>query len=172
MIKHKKLPHINMLEHYQFITFRTYDSLSLYLKKLYSLNLTNSKKQYLIDSYLDSSNFGAYLFKDAIDIFKNTLILKEGIWYEIVAYAIMPNHIHILLKQKIELFKIVKFIKSKSAIDINRYLNKEGKFWADGYYDKIIRDEKHFLKVYNYILKNPIKANLPDSENRVYGVFE
>jgi hypothetical protein len=34
---------------------------------------------------------------------------------------------------------------------------KSGKFWADDYYDKAIRDEKHFRVVYTYIQNNPLK---------------
>jgi len=36
---YKKLPHIDTFNHYQFVTFRTYDSLDDYLKKIDSCDL-------------------------------------------------------------------------------------------------------------------------------------
>ncbi len=84
----------------------------------------------------------------------------------------MPNHIHILIKQFDDIDKIIKCIKAKTALRLNAKLNKKGSFWQKGYYDKVIRDEKHFERVYNYIYNNPIKAKLKDWERRVYSLYE
>ena len=170
-MKHTKLPHIDLLEHYQFITFRTNDSLDGYLKKIYTSEEKNSKKQMLADSYLDNSNKGAYLYDNKIDIFKKIIFDKNHELYELVSFAIMPNHIHLLLKQKASLVDIIKYIKGKSAIELNRVLGKNGQFWARDYYDRGIRDNAHFSTIYEYILNNPTKANLIDAEDRVYSVY-
>ena len=92
--------------------------------------------------------------------------------YELVCFAIMPNHIHLLLKQKASLVDIIKYIKGKSAIELNRALVKNGQFWARDYYDRGIRNDTHFTTVYKYILNNPVKANLKDAEDRVYSVYD
>ena len=52
-MKHKHLPHIDDLDYYQFITFRTNDSLDDYLAKLAKQNNSNAEKQQKIDKYLD-----------------------------------------------------------------------------------------------------------------------
>ena len=83
----------------------------------------------------------------------------------------MPNHIHMLLSPKSTLSNILQKIKGKSAKQLNESLNKKGKFWAREYYDKIIKDEKQLKVVMEYILNNPIKANLDDAKDRVYNVF-
>ncbi|MGJ0288712.1 hypothetical protein NG748_10940, partial [Aliarcobacter cryaerophilus] len=59
-----------------------------------------------------------------------------------------------------------KHIKGKSAFILNKYLKKSGRFWHINYFDKAIREEKHFSRVYQYIENNPIKAELKD--NRVF----
>jgi type I restriction enzyme R subunit/putative DNA methylase len=38
--------------------------------------------------------------------------------------------------------------------------NQENKFWMSGYWDRYIRDKKHFNAVVEYIHNNPVKANL------------
>ena len=80
------------------------------------------------------------------------------------------NHIHLLFKQNDDLGKIMQYIKGESTVELNKFLQKSGKFWADGYYDKLIRDEEHFAKVYNYIKNNPLKAGLTDE--RVFSKYE
>jgi len=165
---YKRLPHFDLENHYQFITFRTKASVDEFVKKIQAQNIIKSKKEYLIDQYLDNKKEGAYFFKENIEILKNIILEKNNKLYEVEIFCIMPNHIHILLKQKSELKKIIKYIKGKSAVILNKKFNLKGAFWLKGYYDKIIRDEKHYTKVYEYIFNNPIKANLKDYKDRIY----
>jgi len=171
-MKHCKLPHIDLEEYYQFVTFRTYHSLDDYLEKMYNLTIDNRKKQMLADEYLDRSSKGAYLNGECIDKVKEIILAKDGQWYEITALAVMPNHIHCMFKQLESLGKIMKYIKAKTAIELNRTLGMRGQFWADDYYDRAIRDEVHFATVYRYILHNPLKAGLDDADRRVYSRYE
>ena len=167
-MKHSKLPHIDLRDHYQFVTFRTKDSVTDYLQKIYGLEIENSKKQMLIDEYLDRSENGAYLYGDKINIVKETVMVKNSDWYEVEAMAVMPNHVHLLFRQKESLGKIMKYIKAKSAIELNKVLDSDGQFWAKDYYDRAIRNEAHFDTVYRYIQLNPIKSGLSDARKRVY----
>ena len=159
-----------MQGHYQFITFRTHDSVDAYVQKIQNSNDTEKIKQYKMDTYLDSSKTGAYLNDEAIDILLEIILLEDENLYDVEILCIMPNHVHILLKQNADLNEIMKYIKGKSAVELNRYLGKTGKFWAAGYFDKAIRDDEHFLVVYNYIKNNPLKAGLEDE--RVFGKYE
>jgi REP element-mobilizing transposase RayT len=168
---YKKLPHIDTLEHYQFVTFRTQDSLDDYLRKIESFDLPNSKKQMQIDSYLDTSDVGRYFEGEVLEYMRSYLLSLDGISYELVSFSIMPNHIHILFYQKQELSLILQRLKGATAKEINKILKKTGKFWASGYYDKAIRDEKHFEVVYNYIQNNPLKAGVGDEDVRYYSRY-
>ena len=55
---------------------------------------------------------------------------------------------------------------------INELLNKKGSFWAKNYYDKGIRDQRHFDCVYRYIENNPSKLRDNDENSlRFYGIY-
>lgn len=171
--KYKKLPHIDMDGYYQFITFRTYDSIDDYMKTISNQDVGNSKKQYLIDNYLDTSKNGNYLKDDISEYMYNFLISKDNILYELVSFAIMSNHIHLLIKPLDKLENIMKILKGSSANQINKLLNKKGKFWANNYYDKAIRDEKHFFVVYEYIKNNCLKIDRTKVQfpKRFYSIY-
>ena len=168
--KHNKLPHISLQGHYQFVTFRTYDSVDTYVQNIQNSNELEKIKQYKIDTYLDTSLNGAYFYDEVIDIMIDVILEEDEHLYDMEIVAIMPNHVHMLFKQNSDMSQIMKYLRAKSAIEINRFLKRDGKFWADGYFDKLIRDEKHFETVYNYIKNNPIKAGLQDE--RVFGKYE
>lgn len=168
--KFLNLPHIDMIGYYQFVTFRTYDSIDDFLKRLSNEDISTNKKQYKIDNYLDNSFNGCYLNDNIVGYLKDFFINKHKDIYKLIAFCIMPNHIHLLFKQNIELDKIMKTLKGSSSNAINKLLGKKGKFWESGYYDKAIRDEKHFMITYEYIKNNPIKAGL--DKDRFYGIYE
>ena len=171
MQKHIKLPHIDAFGYYQFLTFRTNDSVDAYVSKLLDNNdLKNSHKQYKVDEYLDNSQNGAYLNGIALEYIYDFIKMQNNVLYELISFVVMPNHVHILFKQMQPIAKTIKVLKAKSAKDINVLLKKSGKFWASGYYDKVIRDEEHFTKVYNYIQNNAQKAGL--NEDRFYSIYE
>ncbi|PHS58553.1 MAG: hypothetical protein COB17_02980 [Sulfurimonas sp.] len=170
--KRVALPHINMVGYYQFVTFRTFDSLDDYLLRISNEDISTKLKQYKIDKYLDSSLKGNYLNDEVLDYLKSFFLSKDKTLYELVCFSIMPNHIHILFKQNKELSKIIQVLKGSSSMQINNMLNCKDRFWEKGYFDKVIRDEEHFITTYEYIKYNPIKANLKDFKSRFYGIYE
>jgi len=161
-----------MKDHYQFVTFRTKQSIDGYMKKLYSSSDSEKIKQYKIDTYLDKSEHGAFLNKQIVlDIqkyFKN----YDKKMYELIALSIMPNHIHLLFKQKDDLKNIMRILKGGSAHIVNKSLGRKGQVWTSDYYDRLIRNETHFSLVYEYIKYNAIKAGLDDAKDRFYGCYE
>ena len=168
----KNLPHLDLIDHYQFLTFRTHDSIDDFLTRLSDKNISTSLKQYKADEYLDHSPKGAYLNGDVLLYIKEFLLKQDGDLYDLVSFSIMPNHLHILFKQKMEIAKTVQRLKGASSAGINKILKRRGIFWEKGYFDKAIRDEKHFDTVYNYIKNNAVKAGLSDAEERFYGIYE
>jgi REP element-mobilizing transposase RayT len=171
-VKRKFLPHIDMIEHYQFVTFRTFDSIDEFVKKIRNSNTINKLKEYNIDKYIDNSKKGYYLNGEVLEYLKSFLKSKDKDIYDLVSFVIMPNHIHILFKQNIALSKIMQILKGSTSFKINKMLKRSGAFWEQNYYDKVIRDEKHFNLVYDYIKNNPIKVGLKDYENRFYTIYE
>jgi REP element-mobilizing transposase RayT len=102
----------------------------------------------------------------------------DGELYDLVAYTIMSNHVHILIDTNLQvpatiklisafeeinfdpLQVIMKRIKGPTAIYANRLLKREGQFWQRESYDRFIRDGEEFYNTIWYILNNPVKAGL------------
>ena len=172
-MEHKHLPHINDLDYYQFITFRTHDSLDDYLDKFANQSKSNAENQLQIDEYLDKSNNGSYLNDDVLDYLYNFIIEKDQELYNLVTFCIKQNHVHMLFKPLKPLSKVMQIIKGSSSNSINKIRQAKKKFWADNYYDKVIRDERHFNIVYNYIKNNPLKlVQAIRIDLRYYGIYE
>ena len=72
-------------------------------------------------------------------------------------YVIMPNHIHLILEIKtggdgtppLQGYDIIGRLKSFTD---NQY---GGKLWQRSFYDHIIRNERDYCEVWNYIDSNP-----------------
>ena len=118
-----------------------------------------------IESFLDAGH-GECLLRDThlAEILHNALKHFDGERCELVAWAIMPNHVHVILKPfaGCELPKIVHSWKSFTSKQINRQLDRQGVLWMDEYYDHLIRDEEDFRNQVGYVLANPEKAGLQD----------
>jgi len=170
-IKHSNLPHISLKGYYQFVTFRTYDSIDSFILKLSAIILPDKIKQYKIDRYLDFSHNGRYLNDNILLYLRDYLLSCDGKLFELIAFSIMPNHIHLLFRETIPLTKVMQTFKGTTAFEINKMLKKSGKFWANGYFDRLIRDQKHFEITYNYIKNNAPKAGLKDCKDRFYGIY-
>jgi len=76
----------------------------------------------------------------------------------------MPNHVHVLLATNAThgLGKIVRLWKAYTAARINMLVGRSGRLWAADYFDRFIRDEKHFESTKHYIEMNPVNAGLCD----------
>ena len=170
--KKKFLPHLDMAGYYQFVTFRTYDSLDDFVLKIRKKDIPDKQKEFEVDQYLDRSLKGCYLNGAVLEYLKKYFIGKDKTFYELIAFSIMPNHVHMIFKQNDNLSKIMQQIKGGTSYKINKMLQREGKFWEDNYYDKVIRDKRHFDIVYEYIKNNALKANLEDAKERFYSVYE
>ena len=161
-----------MLDHYQFVTFRTKDSIDGYMEKLYGSNDSERLKQYKIDSYLDKSENGAFLNGQIVVDIQKYFQNYDKKMYKLIALVIMPNHIHILFKHEDALKNIMRILKGGSAHIVNKALDRKGQVWDSDYFDKLIRDEEHFSLVYEYIKYNAIKSGLDDVKERFYGCYE
>lgn len=82
-------------------------------------------------------------------------------------YVIMPNHIHFIIQienninQSISLFDVIQRFKSITNsnyiknVKIKDWKPFNKKLWQRSYYEHIIRDEKDYLNIAEYIEFNP-----------------
>jgi REP element-mobilizing transposase RayT len=80
-------------------------------------------------------------------------------YYELHAYVVMANHVHILITPAVAISKITHTIKRFTARQTNQLLGLSGPFWDDENYDRLIRNDE-FGPVVQYIENNPVRAGL------------
>ena len=166
----RNLPHINPENAVFFITYRTAGSLPKHVIDKFVDEKENSdiNKNYFeeFDNYLDKQ--AGFLYqKEIADIIKESLIYYDKKQYTLLAYCIMPNHIHLLINTNNypykNLFSIMKIIKGVSANKLNTLLNKKGQFWHHESFDRMVRDRNELADTISYIKNNPVKANLVEN---------
>jgi hypothetical protein len=86
----------------------------------------------------------------------------DGSRYNIIAWCVMPNHVHVVIQPApgFELPQILHSWKSFTATRANRMLNRIGDFWRAEYYDHLIRDEGELVHSIKYALANPANAGI------------
>jgi len=178
-----RLPHWEKEEGLYFITFHLADSLPasvlakiaeryriLETSKLANANLLPEQKALLadysharIEEYFDRGA-GSCPFLDmrVAGAMAAALRFKEGMHYRLLAWCIMPNHVHVVVRlfPGQELAKVVKAWKNFSAKSANHALGRKGRFWRREYYDRLIRNRDELTRAIGYVLENPVKAGL------------
>ena len=89
---------------------------------------------------------------------------KEVSHYEIYAYCLMGNHIHLLIRTPEEpLDKVFRRIGASFVYWYNLKYQRAGHLFQDRYISEAVEDDRYFLTVLRYILRNPVKAGLCSS---------
>ena len=164
------LPHFDGGQIAQTVTFRLADSLPEKVLAQWELEMSHLKlreadieRRKRIENYLDKGMGSAWMTQPEIArVVENALLYFDGARYKMPAWVIMPNHVHALLipLEPFLLEDIVHSWKSFTANEANRILKRTGQFWQAEYFDRYIRDRKHYLAAVDYIEQNPVKAGL------------
>jgi REP element-mobilizing transposase RayT len=116
-----------------------------------------------IEDYLDLGIGAGWLRRPEIaEIVEQALFQFDGVQYDLHAWVVMPNHVHVLISPNLgsSLSQIVHSWKSFTAKKANAVLRRNGTFWQTEYFDRVIRNERHFDASVFYIEHNPVKAGL------------
>jgi len=78
------------------------------------------------------------------------------------AYVVMPDHLHwlFLLQPYSSLSPVVRSVKGRAARRINKFRERTGSVWQPGFHDRALRDEESLEAVGNYVIANPVRAEL------------
>lgn len=169
------LPHWNKAGTACFVTFRLADSLPA--EKL--VVLEDSRREWIglhpqpwdektvreyfaqfdqrIQTWLDQG-YGSCVLQDK----SNCQIVEETLWhfagerYHIYAYVVMANHVHVLFMPAGEnsVSRIVAGWKQFTAHRINERLGRENHLWQKESFDTLVRNERHFQTIVQYIKRN------------------
>jgi REP element-mobilizing transposase RayT len=115
------------------------------------------------DRFLDRALEGPMHLKDprAAAIVEESLLFGAGDRYDLFAWCVMSNHVHVLLTPHQELVKVTQVIKGYTAYRINGLHDARGRaFWQDESYDHWCRDEEEMFRIIDYIENNPVAAGL------------
>lgn len=166
-----RLPHWQVDEAVYFVTFRLNDSLprlsvaSLMQERERMLrnSTTAAERRRLdhafglrLDWHLDQ-HYGSCLLREHGEIVANALLHFDHARYELHAWCVMPNHVHVMLyvTHGVDVPKIVHSWKSYTAHRIGR-----GVIWQREYFDRVVRTPGEFADTRAYIRANPVKAGL------------
>ncbi|MGN6553523.1 MAG: REP-associated tyrosine transposase [Verrucomicrobiota bacterium] len=159
------LPHRDETGLTQFITFRLGDSFPQQQRREWQFLLTiedEREKRRKLETYLDKGWGECHLRHPGIATFaQNALLHHAGRQFQMLAWVIMPNHVHVLVRvERVSISRLVQNWKSIIAVTANKQLNRVGRFWQPEYWDRYMRDEEQTRKAIRYIEQNPVKAHL------------
>jgi putative transposase len=97
-------------------------------------------------------------------IVRDKIISLSTTFYDLTAWVIMANNVHIVILPKGPVEKILQQIKGATARDANKILERTGeKFWATESYHHWIRSENELNRVVRYVERNPVKTGMVEA---------
>ena len=185
----RNLPHWQQEDSYYFLTWRLADSLPA--AKLKGLKEQRFAWQQANPEPLDAEQETEFhaLFSSQIEewldagegscIFKNPALRAivdealrhfDGKRYDLIASAVMPNHVHVVIHlfNGENLSDVLHSWKSFTAKQINHETKNTGTVWQDESFDRIVRSSAHLETLISYVEENPAKARLREGEASVF----
>ncbi len=200
VISRRKLPHWYVPGAVHFVTYRLAGTIPLAVHEEMRSHMQEAlskkpkdvehrlrvHKQYFAkyDEYLDSQTSIDWLAHPKVaTIIRANLHFHNNSKYRLLAYCVMPNHVHVLLQpidavaigtpvapeeigettdSRSPLAQIMHSLKSYTANEANKILGRSGQFWQHESYDHWVRDEDELERIVNYIVFNPVKAKLTE----------
>lgn len=99
--------------------------------------------------------------EDNIRFLETIIRYRQEMQFEIHAYCLMGNHVHLLLKDADnQLNLIMKRIACSYAYYFNRKYDRVGHLFQDRFKSEAIEDDAYYLTVLRYIHQNPLKAGI------------
>jgi REP element-mobilizing transposase RayT len=189
------LPHCDHPGLLQAITYHLADSLPAAVLEQMDAELRSlpperqhTERRRRVEAWLDAGHGSCVLrLPEAAACVVDTWRHFAGERYDLIAWVVMPNHVHALVRvyDGVPLGKIVQSWKSYTGRRIRVMMEKEGgagerripvmmeeesragarrsqdeRVWMREYWDRYIRDERHFQMAVDYIHQNPVKAGL------------
>ena len=184
-----RLPHWQQHGAVYFVTFRLADAVPAHLR----LQLDDERATWLrlhpepwnhptereyhkrfsgaVERWLDAGHGSCLLRRrECAEAVSAALQYFDGSRVAMIAAVVMPNHVHALFVQNAEwpLEKLLYTWKTFTAKRINSVVDRRGTLWQRDYFDRLVRDQKHFENCVRYIRLNPKKARLSESDFLLY----
>ena len=179
------VPHFDSPDVIQHVAFHLADSLPQQVVERLSSELRHmppaeqdAERRRRVDAWLDGGHGCCVLgLAPVAELVQNALLHFDAVRYRLAAWVVMPNHVHVLIQTlaRWPLAKVVASWKKFTARRINecasqlcRKVNGANQeigvpgypVWHREYWDRFVRNAKHFRSVVEYIHQNPVKAGL------------
>ncbi|MFZ3200922.1 MAG: transposase [Candidatus Acidiferrales bacterium] len=149
----------------------------------------DAERRKRLDAWIDAGHGSCVLGNPGIaSMAQESLLAFDSQRYRLLEWVVMPNHVHVLF-QPVNGWTVAKIVASwkmftaRKICDELRSANREigvprnnqpanreigvprdvpggGPVWHREYWDRYIRDQRHFDKAVEYIRQNPVKAGL------------
>jgi putative transposase len=178
------LPHFESSQATQHVTFHLADSLPQGLLLRLAAELKNlplekrdAERRKRVDEWIDARHGSCVLGKPRIaKIVQESLLAFDSQRYRMLAWVVMPNHVHVLF-QPMNGWTVAKIVASWKKFTARKIRDDQSDFarnanlpigasgsgnsvWYREYWDRYIRDQRHFAQAVEYIHQNPVKACL------------
>ena len=159
----RRLPHWHPPGQDIFITWRLHGSLPAQVRL--PTQADSSGRAFVnYDRTLDEARTGPLWLKDARVAGAILCALRDAQrrnLFALCSYAVMANHVHVLLAPSAPLEQITQQIKGASAREANLILGRTGEpFWQKESFDHWVRNPGEWQKIRSYIEGNPVAAGL------------
>jgi len=155
------LPHLDRPGLVQAVTFRLGDALPRALVDRWSGEPI--ERHWQRERTLDAGHGACWLRDPRIaELVEDALLCFDGARYRLLAWVVMPNHVHVICQAEAghRLGAIVGGWKSYTAKAANALLKRHGEFWYADYHDRFVRDAEHLRRAVDYVHWNPVRAGL------------
>ncbi len=175
------LPHFDDVEATQHVTFHLADSLPREVTdrlrdevRCLPLERQDVEWRKRVEAWIDSG-YGSCVLREpeVAERVQNAFLYFDRQRYRLLEWTVMPNHVHVLF-QPINggtVAKIVASWKKHTARGISEFRRRATQetgvpreepspVWHREYWDRFIRNERHFQQAVEYIRQNPVKAGL------------
>jgi putative transposase len=149
-----------------------FKEVSDYRRFMIMLYLSNSTKPFNISDLKRGKQYA--------DMF--TVDRKDNL-VSILAWCLMNNHFHLLLKEKIDggITKFMKKLCTGYSMYFNKKNNRTGSLFSNRFQSKLVGDDLYFDKIFSYIHLNPLEVldnktwqgleNLEDYNEEFHNIF-
>ena len=84
--------------------------------------------------------------------------------FELLAYTVMPDHVHLLVQGQDERANAVRLVQRCKQGPRFRYKRETGDhLWLPSFFDRVVRRDDDAVEIAAYVLANPVRAGLMPS---------
>ena len=168
MFYRRRLPHWIPEHAIVFLTWRLAGSTPPIDPAILTLENTGLNAVRAYDKRLDRSASGPFWLRDTgiASMLMEALQYGEAVrhFYQLYAWAIMPNHVHVILEPRVPFPAITRWLKGRTGRRANQILGRTGTpFWQDESFDRWIRSREELRELIRYVEDNPVTAGLVSS---------